>query len=817
MPNNGPTGYIQSPSIPNNWRQNLIRVDQNIGDRNRVFLKVASDKDGYFTLPTLYSSAATYDSVRSFYGGITWNWAAHWTHTFSPSIVNDFMAHYDERYNKRYDVPGVGWPAVVLGKPTGWSMPTLFPANQAWPYMPGFTVSGGTGLSAFGEDVGYLPEWTVEANQEYQDTLQITKGHHYMKVGINFTWSQGDFNNTANQGATTVTAEGELTFSTSATNTTHNAFADMLLGNIYQYQESTPINSSGQAVGGYFGFRYITWRYEPYFQDDWRVTKRLTVNLGVRAFWLTPWEDKSAAWNLKWHGSSTAMLAGFFPNQYNPAVQAPLNAAGYVTPNAATGQIYDARLFGNGLVACNAGGSIPSGCMYTQPIHFAPRFGFAYQPFSASNTVVRGGFGMFYDQMSDNDPGPITLDANVPIYQVATANNINGYTAISPTAFGPSPFSAIATHMPYPKVMNYYLGVQHEFKGNNRFALSYVGTIANHNARTEAFNRVPINTTTELIPALAGTADCDTSGNCNVQASLINSKHSINFFRPYQAYTTISEKNTSARSIYQGLQAELRHPVGHGLTVEAAYTFSKWMDDSDSYSTDYNIDDGNLRRYWAPSSYNRTNVVSLQYVYDLPFLKNNPNHYVKNAFGGWQVTGVSSFFDGLRINITCSESGYGTGVGANAQCNSLAPVRRQKGIDDNPTYGPEVQWYNPANVGQLQLAQLSANGQPGEFGYMGINPLAGPGRNNWDLALLKNFSAPWFKGEHSTVQFRWETYNTFNHPEWQGISTGCDSTTPFGTACNTQVISGKTYNIGRGDVTSAWPQRIMQFALKFIF
>jgi len=81
------------------------------------------------------------------------------------------------------------------------------------------------------------------------------------------------------------------------------------------------------------------------------------------------------------------------------------------------------------------------------------------------------------------------------------------------------------------------------------------------------------------------------------------------------------------------------------------------MDDADSYSGDPNINDDNLSRYWARSGYNRTNVVSLQYVYDLPFLKNNGNHYVKNAFGGWQATGVTSFFSGLPVNFGCSVSG----------------------------------------------------------------------------------------------------------------------------------------------------------------
>jgi hypothetical protein len=319
------------------------------------------------------------------------------------------------------------------------------------------------------------------------------------------------------------------------------------------------------------------------------------------------------------------------------------------------------------------------------------------------------------------------------------------------------------------------------------------------------------------VPVLAGTNGCDSSGNCDVQANLINGYHSINFFRPYQGFTTINQYETSASSNYHGLQAELRHPVGHGLTLEAAYTYSKWITDADNYSSDPNVNDDTLTRYRHTSAYNRTHVVSLQYVYDLPFLKNASNHYVKNALGGWQVTGVTSFFTGLPVNMTCSVSGRHSGTGGSMMCNSLGPMRVQKGIDNNPTYGPIVSWFNPNNVGQLQLSQLSANGQPGMFGWMGINQLTGPGRNNWDLAMLKNFTAPWFKGEHSTVQFRWETYNTFNHPEWQGISAGCGSTTPLGASCGYQTINGKTYNLGRGDVSSAWPQRIMQFALKFVF
>jgi len=98
------------------------------------------------------------------------------------------------------------------------------------------------------------------------------------------------------------------------------------------------------------------------------------------------------------------------------------------------------------------------------------------------------------------------------------------------------------------------------------------------------------------------------------------------------------------------------------------------------------------------------------------------------------------------------------------------------------------------------------------FGYMGRNFLTGPGRNNWDIALLKNFALPWFGAERSSIQFRWETFNTFNHPQWSGVNATCGTGTPPGTPC-----SGITNNLGNAEVASAFPPRIMQFGLKFIF
>jgi hypothetical protein len=127
-------------------------------------------------------------------------------------------------------------------------------------------------------------------------------------------------------------------------------------------------------------------------------------------------------------------------------------------------------------------------------------------------------------------------------------------------------------------------------------------------------------------------------------------------------------------------------------------------------------------------------------------------------------------------------------------------------------FGPTPTWFNPAVIAQPLLSQYSSNGEPGMFGYTGRNPLTGPGRNNWDIALLKDFQTPWFKGEHSSLQFRLETFNTFNHAQWKSINAFCGGETPFGAPC-----SGNDNNYQNSQVNGAWQPRLIQLGMKFIF
>lgn len=127
-------------------------------------------------------------------------------------------------------------------------------------------------------------------------------------------------------------------------------------------------------------------------------------------------------------------------------------------------------------------------------------------------------------------------------------------------------------------------------------------------------------------------------------------------------------------------------------------------------------------------------------------------------------------------------------------------------------------WFNPNMMTQPQLSQLCANNQPGMFGYLGRNVLTGPGRANWDLSLLKNFTLPWYGGEHSTLQFRIEAFSAFSAPQWTGgpasillVPGRADGSPALGSPC------GGPNTLGNGEVNSTFPPREVEFAAKFIF
>ncbi len=818
LPNNGVVGYLKAPSAPTDWRQEQIRVDQNISDKTAAFVRFTQDTWTQNLIPALWTGGS-YDTIASPWGIPAKNAVFHLTHTFKPSLMNEFIMAFGNDVHFIRTVPGPGNVAGSILKPANWSVSPIFPVNKSVSVLPGLSVGGGTPFS-FSEDasVDYFYNSTLPT-VTFKDNVVYARGNHTLKYGVFFL-------NYEDHSALNYTdAQGSFSFGAGSPSTTGNALADMYLGIIDSYTEGTPYDytkSPGVALGG-IGEEHASWRqFEPYFQDDWKVNRKLTLNLGVRY-----------TWNVMYHFTNLhpPINSDFIPSQWSLAKAPQLDSNGYLIPGS--GQFYTSP--GNGIVICGKSGTagLPESCIYPDRATLAPRFGFAYDPTGSGKTSIRGGFGVYHDLNAGLEVSVGETYGTPPAVLAPVANNIVGYQNILPGPLGPASFGAVGTRAAIPMVMQYNVTVQHEFSGNNILSVGWVGTLGRHLGAQRNINQIPVGVGTRNAPALQGLvgttpADptqgipgdlgvplCDSSGNCDVQTALIYRETSPDFFRFYRGFSSLRFYQYSAVSNYNSLQVNFRHTVGHGLMFQSAYTWSHGIDDTTGYTGNHGVDDSNLSRWRATSDTNRTHVLILNYVYDLPFFRHSSSSFLRNGLGGWKFSGISSFYSGVPVDIGCGRDGFRSGIARGIQCNTLGPLKIKKGVDNDPQFGPTPTWFDPNVFAQPLFSQLRADGQSGMFGYMGRNVLTGPGRNNWDLALLKDFQAPWFNGEHSTFQFRLETFNTFNHPQWAYINAGCGGQTPFGSPCTDTGLNSANYQ--NGQVSGARSPRLVQVGLKFTF
>jgi hypothetical protein len=806
LPNSGPVGYVAAHKVPTNFSEDLIRVDQNLSDKATLFVRFTDDSWVKETVPALWSGNS-YDTTATNYIVPARQTVAHFNYNLSPTLMNEFVMSYTDTPHFIAVLAGPGSIAKSVMKPSDWSASTFFPANAAVKLMPGVSVSGGGPFGFYSDNGNYRGPYDAEPVYTYRDNLAWVHGKHTVKTGFFLEKFQ-----LTEQFGTEV--QGYYNFANSGPLTTGNALADMFLGNIQSYDEGT-FNNHGNYVGGYGVGHWRRTDFEPYIQDDWKVTRRLTINYGVRYYLLIPPHDVT----------HPTVDSSFIPALYNPAAAAVLGPDFLLHANPATGQVNDFTNFGNGLVECGAA-PVAKGCQVPYKWNIGPRFGFAYDPTGSGKTSIRGGFGIYYEPGNGNDANVIGLEGNAPTTLAPTKYNIAGYNSLNSGGFAgvsPADLQSIPYFQKNPAVSQYNLDVQHEFKGNNILSVAYVGTAGRHLDTNRNMNQIPIPVAPTMnVPALlqAGNTNCDANANCNVQADLMANSGDTDYFRPYQGFGNIRQKQFTGVSSYNALQANFRHTTGYGLTLQGAYTWSHMIDNSTTAYNMSTVDENyDMRRWKATADLNRTQVLSVNYIYNLPFFKHSPHSYVRQSVGGWQVSGITALMTGPPTGFYgCGVKGFNTGIGGSYDCNPVGPLKISKSIYNDPTYGPITRWFDPSTVAEPNQSQLLANGEPGMFGYLSRNPLTGPGRNNWDLALFKDFAFPWFNGEHSTLQFRLETFNTFNHTQWEYVNTGCngnpnlDKSPAFGRSCG-----GDTYNAGNGEVNSAWNPRNVQLGMKFLF
>jgi len=696
---NGAGGNFVFPTVaPLDTNQYVLKGDYYITPKNQ--LSVHWLHDYYFSLQNL-TQLALYE--RHIPGT---NSSVQWTRIINPTTVN--VVQFAFTGNVIKEKVGIRPNPVFVTDFTrageGINYPLIYNAAN---FIPTISLSGYNGLS-----VTPLNFDNFNRVFDWKDDFSKLIGNHSFKAGILVMRSRKNQDNVPQ-------INGSFAFNTSAANTTGNVVADAVLGNFYTYTEA------GSFRQGWYRFTQI----EPYVQDDWKVSKRLTVNMGFRWAYMQP--QYSALQN-----TST-----FLPQYYNPA-QAPQIVPSTGAIVAGTGNPYNGLVLGGSKFPSTATGrvpvtgdpnvvalfhNLPYGAMNTDWATWAPRLGFAYDLTGKASTVLRGGFGVFYERIEGNFI--FSAVNNPPFIQQSTVYNGNvenpaGATLQTfPAAIG----NSHSLDMKVPRTLNWSLGVQQKLTKDMMLDVAYVGSSAASLSFQEDINQLQPGT----LPAHPG----------------INA----NALRPYLGYADIYQYITGGNFIYDSLQAQLKKQMPGGGLFSVAYTWSNGRTDANGYSYQP-MNSYNLRGDWGESSYNRRQVLVFSYVYPLPFWRTGREWY-KVALGGWQISGVTVLQSGLPFNVGISSDVAGTGI-SNQRPNVVGAW----------TGSSRVQYLNPAAF---------AVPATGTFGNLGAFAICYPFFDNWDLALQKSFRVT----ERFQTAFRAEFFNFPNHLSYTSLSTTVGSST----------------------------------------
>jgi hypothetical protein len=378
-----------------------------------------------------------------------------------------------------------------------------------------------------------------------------------------------------------------------------------------------------------------------------------------------------------------------------------------------------------------------------------PRFGFAYDLTGRQNTVLRGGYGMFHERIQGNFVfGRVN---NPPFIQEAQlfSANVENPAGGSQRIF-PSNITSYDIDLKVPTVQNWSFGVQHKLRGDTLIDVAYVGSNGWNQYRQLNINQLPVGT-------------IQRNPGVNIQA-----------LRPYQGYAEINQFVTNAQFNYHSLQTQVKKQFRDGGLINVAYTWSKAIADASDYS-ERPMDSYNWSLDRGLASYDRRHILTISYIYPLPFWREQ-NAWYKLAFGGWQLSGITSINSGRPLNLALQ--GDTAGIGQSGQRPNLIG-------DPEESAETATRWFNPSAF---------AVPPAGTFGNLGRNAIIGPGTNNWDVSLQKLFRIR----ERTTIEFRAEIYNAPHHFSYFGVATTIGAT-------------------NFGQVTSATDPRTFQFGLRLQF
>ena len=711
-------------TLPQDQDQYTIRIDHTLGRYGQIF--------GRYT-NTSYANRTTSNLLEigdRLFEQDTKNWQVSHTWAMKSNLVNQFRVG---RVEARADQSGIACPQADVDFLQLTGVFTNLPDIQRECPQIGIQGYSGTGGAGNAYSASNQPMWDIS------NTTTYVAGRHNVNFGLNYrSWQlQRDL------------ATGFLGGYGFNVGFTGNPVADMLLGT---YTSAALFQPAAFSVPGQpgnpreFNFMYVA----PYVQDDWRVNSSLTVNLGLR------WDYRSVPYETR-------------------------NRMAWRNLNYAPGGLLvaDASLVEGGIVD-GAYYQLADGRNPENPDRFkvfAPRLGFAWRPSEDGKTVVRGGYGMFYDSSEGRE-----IDGSSDVYPyVSRGNYQQSFGQVAPLQTSDVLFPSFETpglatpaantflavsQSPQPRnpyVQQWSIGVQREVFASTVLELNYIG-----NKGTNLLMRRNI---AQAVPY------------SDAQPTVAERK-------PFPNFAVYIDSDWSGRSNFHGFNTKLEHRARSAL-LTFAYTWAKSTDTKSAAAgigaTGFNgwqgfLDNQDPERDHGLSDFDVDHRLVASFVYNLPV--GNGERYAGDAtgakealVGGWQVNGIYTWQHGFPLTVTAADlGGLNDSFGAN----------RADLVGDANSGGNDIErWFNTA-----AFAQPAA----GQFGSSGRNILRGPGINNLDLAVFKNFSLV----GRTKLQFRLESFNVLNHTQFNSVNTSITSPS-FG------VVNG------------ARPGRINQLGLKVIF